>query len=75
MSSCLPGTGGEGLSNILFFPANVSVVPMKHSQFAKVPDSKSMLGGQVDWLYALERKHTIKNMQATDRVAIIKRVK
>jgi hypothetical protein len=52
----------------------VSTFPIKHSQLLKVPDSKSRLGGQEDWLYALENKHTIIQMQVT-ALTIIKRVK
>jgi hypothetical protein len=48
---------------------------MKHSQLANVPDSKSRLGGQEDWLYALENKHTKIQMQVTALTIIIKRVK
>jgi hypothetical protein len=53
----------------------VSTVPVKHSQLANVPDSKSRLGGQVDWLYAFENKHTIKKIQVTALTIIIKGVK
>jgi hypothetical protein len=53
----------------------VSTIPVKHSQLAKVPDSKSRLGGQEDWLYALENKHIIIQMQVTALTIIIKGVK
>jgi hypothetical protein len=76
MISCLPDTGPDKLRFILFLPCGVvSTFPVKHSQLANVPDSKSRLGGQEDWLYAVENKHTIQRMQVTALTIIIKRVK
>jgi hypothetical protein len=63
---CLSGIGADGFKIILFFPPLVSVVPIKHCQLVKSPDSKSRLGGQ-DWLFALEKKQKKITIQTTNR--------